>query len=129
MAQPSILLKDGTVLFHEKDDHVSPLRNTDVLIEGNIIKKIAPSIGAHAGAKTTDCAGKIVSPGFIDTHHHLWQTQLKGRFSGDTLFDYMPKATCKVLAIITPEDIFSASSVAASKLSMPGRLSSLTMLT
>jgi cytosine/adenosine deaminase-related metal-dependent hydrolase len=105
MALSSILLKGGTVLFHEKDDHVSPLRNTDVLIEGNIIKKIAPSIAAHPGTKTIDCTGKIVSPGFIDTHHHVWQTQLKGRFSDDALLDYMPKGNLQSFSY-TPEDIF-----------------------
>lgn len=105
MAQSSVLLKGGTVLFHEKDDHVSALRNTDVLIEGNIIKKISPSIAVGPGTKTINCTGKIVSPGFVDTHHHVWQTQLKGRFSDDTLFDYMPKGNLQSFSY-TPEDIF-----------------------
>ena len=91
MAQSSMLLKNGTVLFHEKDDHVTSLRETDVLIEGNIIKKIAPSIYTTSRTQVIECTGKIISPGFIDTHHHVWQTQLKGRFSDDTLFDYMSK--------------------------------------
>ena len=91
MAHTSLLLKNGTVLFHKKDDRVTPLRDTDILIQGNIIKRIAPSITGTAGTKIIDCTGKIISPGFIDTHHHVWQTQLKGRFSDDTLFDYMPK--------------------------------------
>lgn len=94
------------MLFHEKDDHVSPLRNTDVLIEGNIIKKISPSTTpAGPETKIIDCTGKIVSPGFIDTHHHVWQTQLKGRFSDDTFFDYMPKGAMQCFSY-TPEDMF-----------------------
>ncbi len=106
MAQTSILLKNGTVLFHEKGDHVSPLKNTDVLIEGNIIRKISASIPATGpGTRTIDCTGKIVSPGFIDTHHHIWQTQLKGRFSDDTLLDYIPKGNLQSISY-TPEDIF-----------------------
>jgi cytosine/adenosine deaminase-related metal-dependent hydrolase len=32
----------------------------------------------------------IVSPGFIDTHHHVWQTQLKGRHANQTLLEYLP---------------------------------------
>ena len=88
----SILLRGGTVLSHSKDDHVIPLPNTDILIRGNVIEKIAASISAPGpNTKTIDCQGKIISPGFIDTHHHLWQSQLKGRFADDTLFDYMPK--------------------------------------
>ncbi|KAJ6531061.1 hypothetical protein B0H19DRAFT_1327052 [Mycena capillaripes] len=38
-----------------------------------------------------DCTGKIISPGFIDTHHHVWQTQLKGRHANDLLLEYMCK--------------------------------------
>ena len=41
----------------------------------------------------------------IDTHHHVWQTQLKGRFSDDALLDYMPKGNLQSFSY-TPEDIF-----------------------
>src|SRR5437660_12250197 len=118
MALSSILLKGGTVLFHEKDDHVSPLRDTDVLIEGNIIKKIAPSITAHPGTKTIDCTGKIVSPGFIDTHYHVWQRRLKGRFSDDTLLYYMPNGILQGFSY-TPEDIFCRQLGGSREASMP----------
>ena len=87
MAPPSILLQNGVILFHTSSDHITPLHNTDLLITGNLIAKIAPSISPPANTRVIDCTSKIISPGFIDTHHHLWQTQLKGRFSDDTLFD------------------------------------------
>jgi cytosine/adenosine deaminase-related metal-dependent hydrolase len=32
-----------------------------------------------------------LSPGFVDTHHHMWQTQLKGRHADDLFLDYMSK--------------------------------------
>jgi len=83
----TILLKNGIVLSHGADDHVTALHNTDVLIEGNKIVKIGKSLAS--ADETIDCTHKIISPGFVDTHHHMWQTQLKGRHADETLLQYM----------------------------------------
>ena len=71
------LLKNGTVILHGKDDTLSTVR-TDVLIEGTIISKVEPSIVPPAGCEVIDCTDKIISPGFVDTHRHMWETALKG---------------------------------------------------
>ena len=89
MASKSILLQGGTVLTHGANDHVLPIK-ADLLIEGNIITKIEGSIQPPSGAEIIDCTDKILSPGFIDTHHHLWQTLLKGRHANELLLDYFP---------------------------------------
>lgn len=86
---PAILLQGGTLLFHDDKDHVSALKETDILIQGNRISKIGRGIRAPAGAELFNCSGKIVSPGFVDTHHHLWQTQLKGCHAEQSIFDYL----------------------------------------
>ena len=92
MASPSrILLLGGTILQHNKEDVVETLRDTDLLIEGDNIVQIGKKIESGPDARTIDCRDKIISPGFIDTHHHVWQMQLKGRHSDDTLLDYTPK--------------------------------------
>lgn len=86
----SLLLLNGTVLLHDEDDHVNPVK-ANVLIIDNKIVEIAPSIAPRSDTIQIDCTGKIISPGFVDTHHHLWQTQLKGRHANDLLLDYMFK--------------------------------------
>jgi cytosine/adenosine deaminase-related metal-dependent hydrolase len=101
----AILLKGGTVLFHDDQDHVQALRNTDILVRGNKIAKIGQNISAPAGAETIDCNGKIISPGFVDTHHHLWQTQLKGRHANQSVFDYLPTGFWQS-HVYTPDDMF-----------------------
>ncbi|EPE30951.1 Metallo-dependent hydrolase [Glarea lozoyensis ATCC 20868] len=105
MSKP-ILLVGGTVLVHDQDDHPIPCEK-DVVIEGDVITKIEEKVNVelYPDATVIDCKNKIISPGFIDTHHHLWQTQLTGRHGDDSLVDYM--ATGNLTAFFfTPEDIF-----------------------
>jgi len=83
-----ILLKGGLVLTHDKKDHVVPLE-VDLLIEGSTIIKIERNINVDGPVSVIDCTNKILSPGFVDTHHHLWQTQLKGRHGNESLLDYI----------------------------------------
>ncbi|MEO7311919.1 MAG: amidohydrolase family protein [Chitinophagaceae bacterium] len=48
------------------------IENGTVLVDGNLIKAVGKSseITVPAGAKTVDCNGKTVMPGFIDAHGH-----------------------------------------------------------
>ena len=90
MPEKHILLQGGTVLTHSPNEQVVPLHDTDVLISGNIIADVGKDISPPSeDTDILDCHGKIVSPGFVDTHHHLWQTQLKGRHANEGLVSYM----------------------------------------
>jgi cytosine/adenosine deaminase-related metal-dependent hydrolase len=88
MSKSAILLKGGVVLTHGLNDEVIPLK-ADVLIENNIIAAIGPDVKGPVDATIIDCTDKIISPGFVDTHHHVWQSLLKGRHANDSLLDYM----------------------------------------
>ena len=83
-----IMFKGGTLLLHDEDDNVYS-RRADVLVKDSVIVRIDPDIES-LGARILDCTDKIISPGFIDTHHHVWQTQLKGKHADQTLVEYLP---------------------------------------
>ena len=91
----TIILQGGTVLYHDDADNVTALKDTDVLVTGNLITEIGKNIDVPPSTTVIDYHGKIISPRFIDTHHHMWQTQLKGRHMDETLLEYM--ASGKVL--------------------------------
>ncbi|EEU33423.1 uncharacterized protein NECHADRAFT_56668 [Fusarium vanettenii 77-13-4] len=104
-SQPSrLLLKGGTVLLHDASDHVNAVK-ADVLIEGNKIAKISDFIAESSDINTIDCTSKVISPGFIDTHHHMWQTQLKGRHGNEVLLEYMASGNLQS-SNYTREDIY-----------------------
>ncbi|KAE8451450.1 hypothetical protein EG329_004079 [Mollisiaceae sp. DMI_Dod_QoI] len=100
----TMLLQGGTVLVHDEDDHVHAIK-ADILIEGNTIAKIEAGIKPPSGTRVIDCKDKILTPGFVDTHHHVWQTLLKGRHGNDLLLDYFPKGNF-TSSVHTTEDFF-----------------------
>ncbi len=48
----------------------------DVLVEGKKIMAVRPNLPV-AGATQIDATGRIVMPGFVDTHHHQFETALR----------------------------------------------------
>lgn len=88
MSSKVLILQGGTVLVHDDHDHVQAVK-VDVLIEGDKISLIQKNISPRTDAEVIDCNDKLISPGFIDTHHHVWQSLLKGRHANQLLLEYM----------------------------------------
>lgn len=84
----NILLYNGSVIVHDEHDRVQVLDNCDVLISNGFIEQVGKDISPAKNTDIVDCTDKIISPGFVDTHHHLWQTQLKGHGLDNTWLDY-----------------------------------------
>lgn len=68
------VIRGGAVL--SMDPSVGNFESADVLLEGKHIVSIAPHIDAGDAAEI-DATGMIVMPGFIDTHHHQFETALR----------------------------------------------------
>jgi Tol biopolymer transport system component len=71
--QGSYVLKNARVITMKKEEI---LEAQDVFIVNNRIKKIGKTgtLNLPSGTKEIDCAGKTITPGFIDTHAHMWPT-------------------------------------------------------
>lgn len=72
-----ILLKNirQIVTFNDRDE---VFENTGILMEGPKIISIDKKIEADKDTEVIDCTGLVALPGFVNTHHHLYQTLFRG---------------------------------------------------
>jgi len=83
----------------------------DILVDGETIVAIAPDIAADAD--TIDASQAIVMPGFVDTHRHVWQTQLRTVATDWSLFDYLIEMRYAYSTFYTAEDAYLGNLVGA----------------
>jgi cytosine/adenosine deaminase-related metal-dependent hydrolase len=104
------LLKGGRVL--SLDPSIGEMASGDVLIEGTRIAAVAPSIDAP-DAEVVDATDCIVHPGYVDTHRHVWQTQLRSVATDWSLFDYFVRMRSIYSGFYGPEDVWLGNHVGA----------------
>jgi cytosine/adenosine deaminase-related metal-dependent hydrolase len=99
-----ILLRGGTVLSVDRE--VGDLPVGDVLVEDDRIAAIEPHIDADA--EVVDCSGRIVMPGFIDSHRHTWEAAIRGCAPNATLDDYFVEVLDTFAPVYRPEDVYAS---------------------
>jgi cytosine/adenosine deaminase-related metal-dependent hydrolase len=106
------LIRGGAVL--SMDDAVGNFAKGDVLIRGSRIVEVAASINAPDAA-VIDASGMIVMPGFIDTHHHQFETALRSLLADAILVnDGRPESAAnyyewilqKFSVLYRPQDVY-----------------------
>ncbi|MDH3733807.1 MAG: amidohydrolase, partial [Gemmatimonadota bacterium] len=67
----SVLLRGGRVITMNGDEVIE---NADILVRNNRIAEVGASgtLNVPAGTDEIDIGGKTVTPGFVDTHAHMW---------------------------------------------------------
>jgi cytosine/adenosine deaminase-related metal-dependent hydrolase len=69
----TLLIKEAHVLV-TMDDERRELADSDVLIRDGVIAEIGSGIEVAAADETLDVRNCVVTPGLVNTHHHLFQT-------------------------------------------------------
>jgi 5-methylthioadenosine/S-adenosylhomocysteine deaminase len=103
------LLHGGEVLIG--DPGADRVESADVLIEDGRIIAIAPELDADA--EPLDAGGRLVIPGFVDTHRHTWQTAMRGICADWTLLDYFLGIRLNAAGVYTADDVFAGNYVGA----------------
>ena len=97
-----VLLKGGVVLT--MDPTLGDFEKADVLIEGSKIAAVGPDLKAPAAV--IDASGMVVMPGFVDSHRHIWQGQLRNLLPNGRLQpDYMRDIGGTARSVYRPEDV------------------------
>ena len=74
----NVIIRGGHVITM---DSAGDVPGGDVHIRDGIIAAVGENLDVP-GAEVIDAAGKIVAPGFVDTHWHMWNTLLRGLSDG-----------------------------------------------
>lgn len=86
----------------------------DVLIEGERIAAVGPRLDVDpAGAEVVEAGDRIVIPGFVDSHRHVYQAILRGTASDWSLFQYFFAMFGALGPHFTAGDMYVANSIGA----------------
>jgi cytosine/adenosine deaminase-related metal-dependent hydrolase len=91
----------------------------DIVIEDGLIAAVGASATPQGGDRLVDCPGDILTPGLINTHHHLYQWMTRGRAASCTLFEWLTELY-PVWARLRPEDVGAAALRGIAELALSG---------
>lgn len=98
-----LLIKNGYLLTMQPG--AADLPQSDILIHDNQIVQIGHNLSAP-DASVIDASGKMVLPGFVDAHSHLWVTTMRGQFRNQQ-GKFFPVSN-RLAQVMQPQDIYTA---------------------
>src|SRR5256885_560544 len=101
-----MLLRGGQVITMDPD--LGTLPSADILVEDGRIAAVQPRIDADVDAEVVDVAGRIVIPGFVDTHRHTWEAAIRGCAPNATLDDYFVEVLDTFAPLYRPDDVYAS---------------------
>ncbi|QDL53826.1 8-oxoguanine deaminase [Rhodoferax aquaticus] len=124
-----------TLLIHKARcvatfDHADPtlateLRDASILIRDHRIEYIGPSSGLPQGAlqadEVIDASGHLVTPGLVNTHHHMYQSLTRAipSVQNAELFGWL-RGLYPIWAGLTPEMVHVSTQIAMAELLLSG---------
>ncbi len=96
------------------------LAGADVHLRDGVIRAVGPGLQAP-GAQVIEAAGCVVTPGLVNTHHHLYQTLTRAVPGGqDALLFGWLKTLYPIWARFGPEEMFVSAKVGLAELALSG---------
>ncbi|MFF4231581.1 amidohydrolase family protein [Streptomyces sp. NPDC001820] len=106
-----ILFTGATIVTMDPD--LGVLHSADLLVEGETITAIGSDLDRD-GAVVVDATGTILTPGFVDTHRHAWETQLRRIMPDvDDLGAYVMFTLAGYATVYRPHDMYVGTKLAA----------------
>ncbi len=113
-----ILIKNADTIL-TMDDTRRELSGADILIRGGQIEQIGR--GLKTIGEVHDAAGCVVTPGLVNTHHHLYQTLTRAVPGGqDALLFGWLKTLYPIWSRFGPEEMFVSAQIGLAELALSG---------
>ena len=110
-----ILIRGGRVLTMDQGAEF----DGDVLIRDGVIVAVGP--GLATSGRIVEARGRVVTPGLVNTHHHLYQSLTRAVPGGqDALLFGWLKTLYPIWARFGPEEIFTSTQVGLAELALSG---------
>ncbi len=122
----SLLVREAELLV-TMDEKRREIRGGSILIEGNRIVAVGPTSEVPQGAeRVIDARGKMILPGLVNTHHHLYQTLTRclPATQNAPLFDWL-KSLYPIWANLTAEGVYVSALIGLAELLLSGCTTSL----
>jgi len=114
----SILIKNADIVV-TMDDARQELSSTDILVDAGVIKAIGQNLGP--ADETIHAEGCVVTPGLVNTHHHLYQTLTRAVPGGqDALLFGWLQTLYPIWARMGPEEMFTSARIGLAELALSG---------
>lgn len=114
----AILIKNATTVV-TMDATLSELAQADIRVENGVITDIGT--GLTGAEDTIDATGCVVTPGLVNTHHHLYQTLTRAVPGGqDALLFGWLQTLYPIWSRFGPEEMFTSAQIGLAELALSG---------
>lgn len=119
MKHKPVLLKNIFCLLVSPDQPY--MRGVDLLMQDGKVAKIGKQLPASSDTRIIDCSAHVVVPGFVNTHHHFYQTLTRNHpaVQNAKLFDWL-KFLYEVWKYLDEDAVFYSSTLAMAELLKTG---------
>ncbi len=101
-----MLIDGGTIITMNPTQTI--IKNGGILVEGDRISDVGPSERFHNAEadSTIDAHGRIIIPGLVNAHTHLFQSLLRGLGDDRTLLDWLRNVIWPIAEHIGPRECY-----------------------
>jgi cytosine/adenosine deaminase-related metal-dependent hydrolase len=101
----TILIRGGVVIDTDPTPFVTG--HSDVLIDNDLIAAVGTALPVPEDAEVIDATGRLVLPGFVDTHRHTWQAAVRSIAPDISFADYLERVLGRLTPRYRPDDVYA----------------------
>lgn len=117
----SVTLLKGASTILTMDDARRELNNQDILVRNGVIAEIGSDLAVPEGAEVVQASGCLVTPGLVNTHHHLYQSLTRAVPGGqDALLFGWLRTLYPIWQQFTPDHMHVSAQVGLAELALSG---------